>query len=170
MQQSNNRLQAFRQQLSHLSEEAQKTQFTQFIHQVVKMFGTCGIVVEQLSAQQCTTSMNNAPKVHNQIGSIQSAGILLTAESAMGLVIGMNLPDDKVLLVKSICTEFVKKTQGNIQASANLTEEQIAQLQNSEKGRIAFEIAVTDETNATTAICKATWAWFPEQVVYQAEK
>lgn len=51
------------------------------------MFGTCEVTVEQLSSKQCTTSMNNASKVHNQIGSIQSTGIILTTESAMGLAI-----------------------------------------------------------------------------------
>lgn len=156
-----NQLQMLKQQLKDFPVATQKQQFNQIIHQVVPMFGNCGISVEALAEHQCKTSMASDKKVHNQIGSIQSAGIILTAESAMGLVIGINLPAQQVSLVKKVDTDFVKKVKGNIQAEAHLTQEQIKLLQETEKGTLDLEVAVTDETQSTVAICKATWAWFP---------
>ena len=58
-------------------------------------------------------------------------------------------------------TDFLKKVKGDIQAQASLSSEQVALLQKEEKGSFELEVAVTDETEATVAICKATWAWFP---------
>ena len=93
-----NQLQTLKKQLSNLPEATQQQQFNQIIHQIVPMFGTCGVAVKKLEPQQCITSMTSEKKVHNQIGSIQSAGIILTAESAMGLVVGINLPANQITL------------------------------------------------------------------------
>jgi len=156
-----NQLQMLQKQLQGLSPDVQKQQFNQIIHQIVPMFGTCGISVEQLTTEQCTTTMASEKHVHNQIGSIQSAGIILTAESAMGLAVGIHLSPHQVALVSNVNTDFLKKVKGNIQAEAKLSQEQIALLTTQEKGKIVIEVAVQDETNATVAVCQATWAWFP---------
>jgi len=156
-----NQLQMLQKQLKDLPLDAQTQQFTQIIHQVVPMFGTCGIQVTQLTPEQCTTTMASQKHVHNQIGTIQSAGIILTAESAMGLVVGINLPPHQVALVSNVNTDFSKKVKGNIQAQAQLSEAQIELLKTQEKGSLVLEVAVQDETNTTVATCKATWVWFP---------
>ncbi len=156
-----NQLQILQQQLQGLPPKVQQEKFTQIIHQIVPMFDTCGIAITQLSNEQCTTTMASEKRVHNQIGSIQSAGIILTAESAMGLAIGIHSPPHLVTLVRNVNTDFLKKVKGDIQAQAKLSPEQIALLNTQEKGSIELQAVVQDETKATVATCKATWVWFP---------
>ncbi|OJJ20887.1 hypothetical protein BKI52_09920 [marine bacterium AO1-C] len=156
-----NQLQMLQKQLQGLPQEAQKQQLNQIIHQVVPIFGTCGINVEQLTTDQCTTTLASEKRVHNQVGSIQSAAIILTAESAMGLLISLNLPPGQVALVSNVNTDFLKKARGSIQAQAQLPTSQSELFQTQEKGNFSLQVDVTDETNAIIATCKADWYWFP---------
>lgn len=104
--------------------------------------------------------MRNQRNVQNQIGTIQSAGIILTAETAMGIALAMHIGDDQVYLVKQVNTNFIKRCQGNIQAVATISADEQQFIQKNSKGELRLEAAVTDETGAIVATCEAVWAWF----------
>ena len=52
----------------------------------------------------------------------------LAAESATGFVLGMNLPADKLPLIKTMHVDYVRRARGSIRAEASLTPEQIDRL------------------------------------------
>lgn len=155
-----NRLRTILDGFASLSAEQQNQRLNDFLQMLVPMFGTCDARVEVLSTTQCVASMRNQRGVQNQIGTIQSAGIILTAETAMGIALAMHIGDDQVYLVKQVNTHFIKRCQGNIQAVATISADEQRFIQQNSKGELRLEAAVTDETGAVVATCEAVWAWF----------
>ena len=88
--------------------------------------------------------------------------MVLLAETATGMVVGMNVPDDKLPLMKSIHTKFVKRSNGHMKAEAFLTSEQIEQINTLEKGEVTVKVKVTDQTGEEPVICEMIWAWIPK--------
>lgn len=52
----------------------------------------------------------------------------------------MNVPDDRVPLLKSITVDYQRRIQGNLKAEANLTVEQIKLIKQYEKGDITVPV------------------------------
>ncbi|MEO0876310.1 MAG: DUF4442 domain-containing protein, partial [Bacteroidota bacterium] len=94
------------------------------IGRMVKFTGTAGISYDMMTSDKVIVSMKNRPKVRNHIGQIHAAAMMLLAETATGMVLGMNVPDDKLPLLKYMNSKFVKRSQGQMIAEATLTEEQ----------------------------------------------
>ena len=69
----------------------------------------------------------------------------LLAESATGLLVGMNVPDRSVPVIKTLHVDYLKRCHGDLKAVARLTDEQIEQMTSIEKGEVTVEITVTDE-------------------------
>ena len=107
--------------------------------------------------------MKNKSKVRNHFGQIHAAAMVLLAETATGMVVGMNIPDDKLPLMKSIHTKFVKRSEGKMQAEAHLTPEQIKSINTIDKGEVNVQVKVTDETGEEPVICEMIWAWIPKK-------
>jgi len=125
----------------------------------VKLVGTCKIDIVDTDLQQVTFVIKNRTKVQNHIGNVHAAAMALIAESATGFVVGLNLPGDKLPLIKTMNLKYVKRSTGDMKAVAKLTDEQILQLNTSPKGDFIVEVKVTDETGDEPIICEMTWAW-----------
>ena len=78
----------------------------------VKLAGTAGINVEEMSTKQAVVSLKNRTKVQNHIGGIHACDMALVSESATGIVVGMNVPDSALPLCKSMKVNFVKRCEG----------------------------------------------------------
>jgi len=52
-------------------------------------------------------------QVQNHIGSVHACGMALAAESATGILIGMNVPDDRLPLCKRMAVDFTRRSQGS---------------------------------------------------------
>jgi acyl-coenzyme A thioesterase PaaI-like protein len=78
----------------------------------VKLAGTAGIRVEQMSGSKAVVSLKNKFRVQNHIGGIHACGMALVGESATGIVVGMNVPDNAIPLCKSMNIKFVKRCEG----------------------------------------------------------
>ena len=85
--------------------------------------------------------------------------MVLLAETATGLLMGMNIPDDKVPLIKSLKTNFVRRSTGKMQAVATITEAQKMMLLNQDKGEFLVAVVVTDESGEQPIQCEMLWAW-----------
>ncbi len=57
-------------------------------------------------------TLKNRRRVQNHIGGIHACGMALAAESATGIVVGMNVPDTAIPLCKSIKINFVRRCEG----------------------------------------------------------
>jgi len=133
------------------------------IGRVVKFVGTAGVRFEQMTIDRIIVTLKNKKKVRNHIGQIHAAAMVLLAETATGMVVGMNIPDDKIPLIKSLKTDFVRRSTGAMRAEAWLEESQIQQILTEEKGEVLVKVKVTDESGETPIECDMLWAWIPKR-------
>lgn len=125
----------------------------------VKLAGTAGIEVLATDGKTVTYRQKNRKKVQNHIGSVHAAAMALLAESASGFIVGINLPGDKLPLIKCMKLNYVKRASGDMTAVASLTDQQIALMQNTDKGEVIVQVVVTDATGIEPVICEMIWAW-----------
>ena len=83
------------------------------------------------------------------------------AETATGMVVGMNVRDDCIPLAKEMKMAFKKCATGSLRAVATLTDEQRAAMQASDKGEVTVSVVVTDEAGVEPVECEFLWAWIP---------
>jgi len=126
---------------------------------VVPYVGTSGLLYEEITPERVVVSIKNQRKVQNHINNVHAAAMALLAETATGFVVGMNLPDDKLPLIKSLKVSYYKRTQGDMRAVATLTAEDIARIETEPKGEVLVPVTVTDESGGEPIKCEMLWAW-----------
>lgn len=129
-----------------------------FTHKV-KLTGTVGIEILHTDITSVTFRQKNKKKVQNHIGGVHAAAMALLAESATGFLVGLNLPGDKLPLIKTMKVDFVKRAQGALTATAWISAQQQQQLQQQAKGEFVVAVKVTDEHGNTPIECEMLWAW-----------
>lgn len=102
-------------------------------------------------------------KVHNHIKGIHAAAMALLAETATGLVVGMNLPDDRLPLIKSLHVDYLKRASGDLKAVATLTPEQRTLILSEPKGEVTVAVRVSDSEGKEPIRCEMVWAWVPKR-------
>lgn len=133
------------------------------IGSTVKFVGTAGCQFEEMTKDRVIVTLQNKRKVRNHIGQIHAAAMVLIAETATGMVVGMNVPDDKLPLMKKLESKFVRRSKGKMRAEAWLTEEQKERIRTEEKGDVLVSVKVTDESGEEPVICQMLWAWVPKR-------
>ena len=131
------------------------------LRRAVPFTGTAGIDFLQMSRERVEVSLKNEKKVQNHIGGIHASAMNLLAETATGMVVGMNVRDDCTPLAKSLTMAFKKRATGAMRAVAVLTPEQQALMQASDKGEVTVQVTVTDEAGIEPVECEFVWAWIP---------
>ena len=135
---------------------------TQMFRYKVKLAGTTGIEVLHTDGKTVTYRQKNKRKAQNHIGSVHAAAMALLAESCTGFIVGINLPGDKLPLIKTMKLNYVKRASGDMTAVASLTDEQIALMQTQEKGEVNVAVKVTDASGIMPVECEMLWAWVPK--------
>ena len=133
------------------------------VGRTVRFVGTAGIRFEEMTEDRVVVSLKNRGKVRNHIGQIHAAAMVLLAETATGMVLGMNVPDDKIPLIKSLKTDFVRRSRGAMRAEAWLDEVQKRRILTEEKGEVLIKVKVTDESGESPVVCEMLWAWIPKR-------
>lgn len=132
---------------------------TTFFNSTVKFAGTTGVKLEKVTHHQTILSLKNKKSVRNHIGGVHAVAAALLAESATGIVFGMNVPDSRVPLLKSMKINYQRRMQGDLKAVANLTTEQIKLIEQEEKGDMIVSVIITDESDQQPIECEMEWAW-----------
>ncbi|MBC7718851.1 MAG: DUF4442 domain-containing protein, partial [Chitinophagaceae bacterium] len=83
------------------------------------------------------------------------------AETATGMIMGMNVRDDCIPVVKDMRVQFKKRGQGAMRAVATLTQVQRESIRSSTKGEVTVAVTVTDESGNQPIECEFVWAWIP---------
>ena len=133
------------------------------IGRIVPFTGTAGVRYEKMSRHEVIVSLSNSRRVRNHIRQVHAAAMMLLAETATGMVVGMNVPDDKIPLLKSMQTDFVKRSSGAIRAVATLSEQQMAQIKSQDKGSVQVPVTITDDSGNEPVVVVAVWAWIPQK-------
>jgi len=150
-------------QFDNLNIDERITAMSKAIGGFVKYSGYSGVKYEKMTNNEVIVSLQNKKEVQNHIGQLHATAMILLAETATGMVVGMNVPDDRIMLVKSLHTDFVWRSAGAMQAKANLSKEQINYILSTEKGELIVPVIVTDETGAEPIKVEALWAWIPKK-------
>ena len=133
---------------------------------VVPYVGTTGIYYETVEPNQVVVSLTNSKAVQNHIGSIHAVAITLLAETATGFILGLNLPSDRVLLIKSYSVNFYRPIKkGQMAAVASLSDEQRLDILNTPKGEMVIPCVIHDresDSDRDPIVVEMTWAWIPK--------
>lgn len=149
--------------INKLPEFMRSKALTTLFGKTVKYTGTTGQKVELLENNRSVITLKNKKSVQNHIGSVHAVASILIAESATGYLIGMNISDDCVPVIKTIKADYVKRAKGDMRAEAKLSPTQIKQIQSSEKGETVVPVIVTDSESKEPIIMEMTWAWTPKK-------
>ena len=131
--------------------------------QVVPMVGTARLHFEEVSSQRVVVTIRNRRKVQNHIKGVHAAAMALLAETATGFCVGMNLPDDKLPLIKTLHVDYLKRAQGDMKAVAQLSPEQVRMILTEDKGEVTVPVSITDESGQSPISCQMVWAWVPKK-------
>ncbi len=131
------------------------------MRRAVPFIGTAGLDFLQMSPSLVEIGIRNEKKVQNHIGGIHASAMNLLAETATGMVVGMNVRDDCIPLAKELTMAFKKRATGAMRAVATLTDEQRALMRASDKGEVKVAVTVTDEAGVHPVECDFVWAWVP---------
>lgn len=134
---------------------------TVVLRRALPFAGTAGIRFIEVSRERSEVSIANRHKVHNHIEGVHASAINLLAETATGMVVGMNVRDDCVPLAKAMKVAFKKRATGGLRAVAVLSAEQRAAMQGSDRGELTVPVTVTDEAGINPVECEFVWAWVP---------
>ena len=130
---------------------------------VVPLVGTAGLRFEELTHERVVVSIRNRRKVQNHIKGVHAAGMALLAETATGFCVSMNLPDDKLPLIKTMRVDYLKRAVGDMKAVAQLRPDQIQQIMTLDKGEVTVPVCITDESGQEPIQCEMLWAWVPKK-------
>lgn len=129
----------------------------------VKLMGTAGVKCLELTPERSVFLIKNRKKVQNHIGGVHAAGMALVAETATGMVAGMNIPSDKIPVIKTLKVDYTKRCKGDLTAVATLTPKQIEMIKTQEKGEVDVKVVCTDEEGKEPIQAQMIWAWTPKR-------
>ena len=127
----------------------------------VPFTGTAKLRYEEMSASSVQIFVANSKKVRNHIGGVHAMASTLAAETATGMVLGMNVRDDCIPVVKDMRIQFKKRGQGAMRAVATLSDQQRKLIRSTTKGEVTVAVTVTDESGNQLIKCEFVWAWIP---------
>lgn len=130
---------------------------------VVPLVGTAGLRYEEITPQRVVVRIRNQRKVQNHIQGVHAAAMALLAETATGFCVGMNLPDDKLPLIKTMKIDYVRRSQGDMVAVASLRPDQVQQILTQDKGEVTVPVTITDASGEQPIRAEMLWAWVPKK-------
>ena len=130
---------------------------------VVPFVGTAGLRFVKTEPDEWIVATANRRRVQNHLGQVHACVMILLAETAGVMITAMNLPIDRIPLVKKVEADFVKRSAGGMKAVAKLSSEQRAYMLDHEKGEMKIEVTVTDETGEPPVLVTITSAWVPRK-------
>ncbi|BES73676.1 DUF4442 domain-containing protein [Marinobacter nanhaiticus D15-8W] len=160
---ANNRLHGIVKRINQLPGFARSRTLSLFFGRAVPFTGTVGIKIESLDENQCVISLSNKRRVQNHIGGVHAVASLLLAESATGFLVGLNVPDDKVPVIKTMRADYTKRAKGDMRVVASVTPEQQQRMKNDEKGEAPIQVTIHDAEDKEPITIEMIWAWTPKR-------
>lgn len=150
----------------YLPASARSNILSKAFGKVVPYVGTTGVHYETVEPNQVVVSLANTKAVQNHIGSIHAVAVTLLAETATGFILGLNLPADRILLIKSYAMNFYRPlTKGQVAAVATLSDAQRLEIVDTPKGEMVIPCVIHDrdsDSERDPITVEMTWAWIPK--------
>lgn len=158
-----NRLMQLVNATNKLPEGIRNFALTKAFGNFVPLVGTAGIHYDYVAPDKVVVSIKNRRPVQNHIKGVHAAAMALLAETATGFVTVLNVPDSRMVLIKSLHVDYKKVAKGDLVATATLNDEQRKFIADNEKGELVVPITVVDESGAEPVSCMMTWCWLPKK-------
>jgi uncharacterized protein (TIGR00369 family) len=133
------------------------------IGRTIPFVGTAGIRIEVMEAGRVRLRLPNRRAVQNHIGGVHAAATALLAETASGLIVGLNVPDSAVPVIRSMQIDYLRRARGALRAEALLDPAQVEAIRGSDSGDIEVPVTVSDEDGEAPVACRMLWAWRPRR-------
>ena len=159
----NNRLYKVVQATSKLPKALRTTIWSKTFGRIVPMVGTANIRYLEVSKEKVVVRIENNRNMQNHIKGVHAAAMALLAETATGFVTGLNVPDDRILLIKTLQVDYLKVASGGLTATATLSAEQQHFILDNDKASLEIPISVVDDSGQSPIECKMVWAWLPKK-------
>lgn len=159
-----NRLSKLVKATSKFPKSLRSTLWSKAFGRVVPMVGTANIRYLEVDQHHVTVRLENQRNMQNHIKGIHAAAMALLAETATGFLTGLHVPDNRILLIKSLHVDYVKVVQGGLTATATLSKEQQDYIAAQDKGEMLIPVTVTDDSGIEPIKCEMVWAWLPKSV------
>lgn len=145
--------------IQHLPHRLHEPLLSRLFCSQVRFAGTAGVRIQKLSSTEIRMSLANHRRARNHIGGVHAAAMALLAESASGCMVGMNLPDHKLPLIKTLKVDYLRRASGSLRAIATLQPEQRLAMLEDDKGETVIQVILLDDTGAEPVRCEMLWAW-----------
>jgi len=133
------------------------------LRRAVPFTGTARLDFAVMTPETVEITVANQRRVQNHIQGVHAAAMTLLAETATGMVVGMNVRDDCLPLAKELRVQFKRRTQGDMRAVASLSAQQRQVMQSQDKGEVVVPVTVTDASGEEPIQCEFIWAWVPSK-------
>ncbi len=133
------------------------------IRRTIPFVGTAGIDILEVEPGRVVLRLANRRGVRNHIGGVHAAAMALLAETASGLVLGMNVRDSALPVLREMNIAYVARASGGLEAVATLDEVARAAIQGTDRGDLAVPVTVTDSAGESPVECVMRWAWRPRR-------
>ncbi|MBK7312685.1 DUF4442 domain-containing protein [Candidatus Aalborgicola defluviihabitans] len=133
------------------------------LRRAVPFTGTARLDYAVMTPEKVEIAITNQRCVQNHIHGVHAAAMTLLAETATGMVVGMNVRDDCLPLAKELKVQFKRRTQGDMRAVAHLSAQQRRLMQSQDKGEVVVPVTVTDASGEEPIVCEFIWAWVPSK-------
>lgn len=158
-----NRLMKLTNATARLPEGMRSLALSKIFGQVVPMVGTAHIRYLEVSPSKVVCHLPNRRAMQNHIKGVHAAAMALLAETATGFVTGLNVPDDRLMLIKSLHVDYKRVAKGSLTATATLSDEQRQYIAREAKGELTVPVTVVDESGQEPIRCEMVWAWLPRK-------
>jgi len=133
------------------------------IRRTIPFVGTAGVDILDISPGRVELALGNRRSVQNHIGGVHAAATALLAETGSGLVLGMNLRDSAVPVLREMRIGYVRRASGGLRAVGTLDAAARAAVQGADSDDLDVPITVTDEAGEQPVDCVMRWAWRPKR-------
>lgn len=160
---SNNRLSQIVALTARLPDAMRSRLLSATFGRIVPMVGTAQIRYQSVSPREVVVRIDNRRNMQNHIKGVHAAAMALLAETATGFVTGLNVPDDRILLIKSLHVDYLKVAKGGLTATASLSAEHQQLITDTPKGELSIPVVVVDDSGEQPIRCEMIWAWRPKK-------
>ena len=158
-----NRLYTLVKTTSKFPKSIRSTLWSKAFGRVVPMVGTANIRYLEVDKDHVTVRIENQRNMQNHIKGVHAAAMALLAETATGFLTALHVPDDRIVLIKSLHVDYFKVAQGGLTATAILSADQQKFIADQEKGELLIPVTVIDDSGNEPIQCQMLWAWLPKR-------
>jgi hypothetical protein len=130
---------------------------------LVPFINTAGIRFKKLAREEVVVQVRNRKHVQNHIHGVHACVTAAIAETASGFVTMMNCPKDKLILLKEMHIQYIKVANGDLTATATLSDVMANAIIQDTKGYFTVPVRVVDQKGIEPVQVEMIWAWIPRK-------